>query len=653
MPHRTALLIVGLASIAIGPRAVVGQPHAGPAAAADLTRDWPKPELRAGLSDAQIAASIAAYAKQLHDARHFSGVVLAARAGKIVVSGAYGLANIAANTPNTLDTRFNIGSLNKLFTRVAIAQLAEAGRLSLDDTLRTHLPQLPVPGADRISIRQLLEHRSGMGDIFGPRYDAAPPSRLRELDDFVPLFADQPLAFEPGSSERYSNAGYVTLGLIVERLTGEKYRDYVSRHIFAPAHMASTGLWALDERVPERATGYTRHGKDRELDELVPNTDRLPGRPSSAGGAFATAGDLLRFWDAVLAGKLLSARWTNWVVNGSFDDAGRTPALGLGGGAPGVNASIEINGAWTVIALANLDPPSAMAVTRGAMQIIRAQRADDRPDDPAIHRRAPSAPGRTELGGDVAVPTAMSGHLLTVEARVNGKGPFRFVVDTGSGGMLRITRAVQDALGLEPLGVARVGDPSGKNMVNRPIVRASSVEIGGARFLDVNATVGDQLGGNELSGVIGLSLFANLTATLDYRKHELRLSRRPLAPGDAHVVAFTAERGVPVIDIEVAGAAMKVDVDTGSPAVLSVPSSWATALRFAGQPTTRKGRTATNEFEIRTAELRDDIRVAGFTQASPRVDVVDLFPVANLGAQFLRQYTVTFDLANHRMALAR
>jgi CubicO group peptidase (beta-lactamase class C family) len=238
-----------------------------------------------------------------------------------------------------------------------------------------------------------------MGDIFGPRYEAAPPSRLRELDDFVPLFADQPLAFEPGTSQRYSNAGYVALGLVIERLTGEKYRDCVARHVFAPAGMTGTGLWALDEPLPARATGYTRHGKDGELAAPVPNTDSLPGRPSSAGGAFSTAGDLLRFWQALLADKLLSPRWTSWMVNDSFDDPRRARAIGVGGGAPGVNAAIEIAGEWTVIALANLDPPSAGAMARGAMDIIRGR---SEPEGP--RRRVRGGPGGAGGPGGVTRP---------------------------------------------------------------------------------------------------------------------------------------------------------------------------------------------------------------------------------------------------------
>src|SRR5262249_18717873 len=142
----------------------------------DPMKDWPKPELRAGLSEPQIAAAIEDHARRLHETGHFSGVVLAAKAGRIVGSAAFGLANAETHAANTIDTRFNTGSLTKDWTKVAIAQLAEAGKLSLDDTIEKRLPDVRVAGADRIAIGQLLDHRSGMGDIFGPRYQAAPPS---------------------------------------------------------------------------------------------------------------------------------------------------------------------------------------------------------------------------------------------------------------------------------------------------------------------------------------------------------------------------------------------------------------------------------------------------------------------------------------------
>jgi CubicO group peptidase (beta-lactamase class C family) len=328
---------------------------------AELER-WPKPVLRPDRTEPEIAAAIADYAKTLADAGRFSGVVLAAHGDRIVVARAYGLADVAARTANTVETRFNVGSVDKLFTRAAIAQLAEAGKLALGDTVHQHLPALAIPGAAQITIQMLLDHRSGLGDLFGPRYEAAPPSRLRELADWVPLFVDQPLAFAPGSSERYSNAGFLVLGLIIERVSGERYRDYVARHVFAPAGMTRTSAWLLDDAAPDRATGYLQ--PDPAKPERAPNTPTLAGRSSSAGGSASTAGDLLRFWQALRANKLMSAAWTRWMV-----PADRP--INLGGGAPGLNASMELADGWTVIALANLDPPAAIAVSHGAMDIIR------------------------------------------------------------------------------------------------------------------------------------------------------------------------------------------------------------------------------------------------------------------------------------------
>jgi hypothetical protein len=270
-----------------------------------------------------------------------------------------------------------------------------------------------------------------------------------------------------------------------------------------------------------------------------------------------------------------------------------------------------------------------------------------------MRRRAPAGPVTTELTRDVAAPLAMSGHLATVEARLDGKGPFRFAIDSGSSGMLRITPAMQQALQLATLGEAQVSDPSRKRVVKRPIVKVGAVEIAGARFTGVEATVGDSLGGDGLSGVIGLGLFGALTATLDFPGQELRLTRRPLAPGD-HVVPFTADRGIPVIEVQLAALTTPVDVDTGSPGLLSIPAAWSPKLAFTGEPrVVGKGRTTTSEFDIRAAPLRGDLRVAGHTQPTPTIELIDHFPVANLGSRFLRQYAVTFDMPNRRLALAR
>jgi hypothetical protein len=302
----------------------------------------------------------------------------------------------------------------------------------------------------------------------------------------------------------------------------------VSKNIFTPAGMTRSGFFSVDEAAADRATGYTTRG---EGGARLPNTKTLPGRPSSAGGVFSTAGDLLRFYEALASGKLLR-------------EAGGAADVAIAGGAPGVNAAVQREKGWTVIAIANLDPPAATTLARGAMDLIRGGPREGRPEGVVIRQRAPRTPERTELAGDVVVPAAMAGHLFTVEARIQGQGPFRFAVDSGSAGMLRMSTELQKKLQLPQTGEARSSDPSGKNPQRRPVVRVDSVAIGGARFDGIDATVGDGRD-DGTDGVIGLPLFAGLTATLDYPKQELRLGRRPLDAGAEHVVAFTADRGVP------------------------------------------------------------------------------------------------------------
>ncbi|HEY6050395.1 MAG TPA: serine hydrolase domain-containing protein, partial [Thermoanaerobaculia bacterium] len=250
-------------------------------------------------SDADVAAAAGTWLAELARKDEFSGVVLLARKGVPFFQQAYGLADRERGIPNTAETRFNVGSIGKAFTSVAIARLVREGRLAYTDTIRKVLPEARIPSADRITVRQLLDMTSGLGDIFGPEF-AANPHRLRELSDYLTLFETKPLKFEPGTGREYSNAGYIVLGLMVEKLTGRKYRDVVAEWVFAPAGMRDTGLFAIDEGTPRRAVGYTRRGETRSHEEArktsgaaqppaprKPNTDMSPGRGSSAGGSYS------------------------------------------------------------------------------------------------------------------------------------------------------------------------------------------------------------------------------------------------------------------------------------------------------------------------------------------------------------------------------
>lgn len=297
-------------------------------------------------AEAELFRRVQALGDSLASIDQFSGVILLAREGRSVFERAWGFADREASRPNDVATAFNLGSINKLFTGIAIRQLAAEGRLHLDSSLAIAWPDYPnADVARRVTIRQILNHRSGIaGNIF-----AAPAGRtrhdLRHNNDFFPLFRDNPLAFDPGTRQQYSNAGYVVLGMLVERLSGRSYYDYVRERIYAPAGMTRTAAYPVDSLPPNTALGYTGTPGSRRR-----NTELLPGRGSAAGGGYSTAHDLMRLMQALRERRVA---------------AGPEPGnVGIAGGAPGLNAAVEgdLPGGYDLIVLANLDPPAAERV---------------------------------------------------------------------------------------------------------------------------------------------------------------------------------------------------------------------------------------------------------------------------------------------------
>ncbi len=309
------------------------------------------------LSLPESLSELEGYLKKRVADDQFSGVVLIAKDGKPVFQQAYGLANRQSNFPNRIDTKFNLGSINKIFTRIAVSQLVEQRRISPGDTIAKHLPDYPnKQAAEKVTIQHLLEMQSGIGDFFGAKFEATPKDRLRTIKDYLPLFASEPLGFEPGSRRAYSNGGYIVLGAIIEKVTGETYYDYVRTHIFKPAGMEATDSYEVDQDVSNLATGYTLEARNSN-GRRVSNVYTKPARGSSAGGGYSTAPDLLRFAIALEGDKLLAADGTKGVLRGG---------LGIAGGAPGINATLELapERGYTVIVLSNYDPPSAVEVNK-------------------------------------------------------------------------------------------------------------------------------------------------------------------------------------------------------------------------------------------------------------------------------------------------
>ena len=326
------------------------------------------------MSEEQLLGALRAKLDEDAAADRFSGTVLLAKNGKPIFTAAYGLANRDKKIANKLDTQFRIGSMNKMFTATSIMQLVQAGKVQLNDPLGKYLTDYPNKNvASKVTIHHLLTHTGGTGDFFGPQF-VAHRLELRELKDYVKLYGTRDLAFEPGSRWEYSNYGFLLLGLVIEKVSGKSYYDYVRENIFRPAGMKSTDSLPEDETVADRSIGYTKE----DSDTWQPNTNTLPPRGTSAGGGYSTVGDLLRFANALADHKLLDAHNTDVLTTGKVDARGGKYAYGFGdnttegvrwfghgGGAPGMNGDLRIfsQSGYVIAVLANLDPPAAQRIS--------------------------------------------------------------------------------------------------------------------------------------------------------------------------------------------------------------------------------------------------------------------------------------------------
>jgi D-alanyl-D-alanine carboxypeptidase len=315
--------------------------------------------------EARALAALQAHLEAEAAADRFAGAVLVAKNGAVIFERAHGFADRQGRVANSTTTRFRVGSMNKMFTAVAILQLVEGGKVKLDDPLATFLPDYPNADlARRVTVDQLLTHRGGTGDIFVPAYFAN-KDNIRTLDDYIALLGSRAVAFPPGERFEYSNYGYILLGAVIERVTGRDYHGYVQSEIFDRAGMTRTGAEPEERPVEGLAVGYTRGGGEAAW---RPNTAGLPYRATSAGGGYSTLRDLLAFTEALRALKLLGAEYTLRMLEGYglrnmlADGSG---FVGHNGGSPGMNGDLRIypRSGYVTIALANLEPPAADAIT--------------------------------------------------------------------------------------------------------------------------------------------------------------------------------------------------------------------------------------------------------------------------------------------------
>lgn len=335
-------------------------------------------------SERQIASELDAFMKKLADAGVFSGVVAVAQDGKIVFQRAYGYVDRNFDVPARLDARYNIASMGKMFTAVAIVQLQERGLLSYDDPLSKFVPDFPNQEASKkILIKHLLSHTAGLGMWWGPRWPERTAKDTFSTVDSLLEWAkrdETTLLFEPGTRYAYSNTGYVVLGKVIEQVTGQTYHDYVKHNIFEPAGMTNTGHYDPQVAGQRLTVGYHKTF-DEQGEAVFRNHAGFPTRGGPHGGANSTASDMLRFGHALRSGQLLRAENVTILLTPKrefgaekygygFDVNDADKIAGHAGGTFGVSNNFDmfIGSGWSAIVMSNYTmfgyEPSAPVVAK-------------------------------------------------------------------------------------------------------------------------------------------------------------------------------------------------------------------------------------------------------------------------------------------------
>jgi CubicO group peptidase (beta-lactamase class C family) len=318
------------------------------------------------LSVASMAQDLAPKADEIVNAyvkqNKFSGSVLVAKGGKIVLKKSYGMANYELDVPNTPQTKFRLGSITKQFTAMAIAQFQERGLLNVEDPISKYLPDYPKETGDKVTVYHLLTHTSGIPSITNAAdYRQIKMSRFSG-EKLVAWLKGKPLEFAPGENYKYNNSGYILLGYIIEKVSGKPYEQYMKENIFTPLGMKDTGFDRNNIVIKNRAAGYSVKGKDLENSEYIDMT--IPG---GAGAMYSTVEDLYA-WDRALYTEKVVKKTTlekvytpyksnyawGWFVNEQFN----RKRVNHGGGIEGFNTIIArfINDDVCIIALSNTVP---------------------------------------------------------------------------------------------------------------------------------------------------------------------------------------------------------------------------------------------------------------------------------------------------------
>jgi D-alanyl-D-alanine carboxypeptidase len=367
----------------------------------------------------QAALRLASYAEY----GLFSGSIIVAKGGQVLLRESFGLANHEWDIPNTPQTRFRLGSITKQFTAAAILQLQEAGLLNIDDPVSEYYEEAP-PEWQAITIRHLLTHTSGI-----PSYTAIPDffrdlSRVdRTPQEIIELTQGEPLNFVPGTEFEYDNSGYVLLGYIIEKVSGQSYSEYLLDHVFGPLGMHASGYDNTEAILQQRASGYRQRRNRQRLNREVENARYLAmSLPHAAGGLYSTVEDLLIWDQALYAGGVvepasMEAMFTDyghgygfgWLVNEKYGG----PIQSHGGGINGFRTAILRfpEEKLTVIVLANLGfaPSDEIAMGLAGLYFGDFQLPVEVPVDPSLFEKYV---GRYKLTTDSVVTVFRRGDDL-------------------------------------------------------------------------------------------------------------------------------------------------------------------------------------------------------------------------------------------------
>jgi len=328
------------------------------------------------LTEKQAVDEIKTLMAKLKKIEWYSGTVLVAMGGDVLFTDVAGEASKSFRIPNNIDTKFNLGSMNKMFTSTAIARLVEAGKLSFDDPISRFIDETWLPKAvtDTITVRHLITHTSGLGSYFNDTYMKSSRDLFRKLDDYKPLIKDDKPAFTPGARFQYSNTGMFLLGVIIEKVTGEDYFDHIRKVIYTPAGMSNSDSYEMDRPVENLAIGYSADPANPYKWQNNLYKHVLKGGP--AGGGFSTVKDLHKFALALLSGKLVSksmldTMWRDFKDSRYGYGFGVTQspmgkAVGHSGGFDGINSQLDIyvDAGYIVAAMCNYDSGASLLANK-------------------------------------------------------------------------------------------------------------------------------------------------------------------------------------------------------------------------------------------------------------------------------------------------